>query len=138
MNLIKISFLFFLAAVSLATPLNGRTQSRDASDTQDKYIWKQASSGGYTYRYVTNDPRQTRFYTLSNGLTVMLSVNHKSRGLPYGSPQGPAAIPIPGIIPGWRTTWNISFSMAVACTCGDIPGRSTITTDGAGWRKYFP
>src|SRR5205085_9483853 len=36
-----------------------------------------ASSGGYTYRYVTNDPMQTRVYTLSNGLTVLLSANHK-------------------------------------------------------------
>ncbi|HZE83704.1 MAG TPA: pitrilysin family protein, partial [Puia sp.] len=44
---------------------------------QDKYVWKTASSAGYTYRYVTNDPMQTRLYTLSNGLTVLLSVNHK-------------------------------------------------------------
>ena len=41
------------------------------------YEWKQASSGGYTYRYVTNDPDRSRFYTLKNGLTVVLSATNK-------------------------------------------------------------
>ncbi|HEY8917084.1 MAG TPA: pitrilysin family protein, partial [Chitinophaga sp.] len=44
---------------------------------QDKYEWKEATAGGYTYRYVTDDPMQARFYTLKNGLTVILSVNKK-------------------------------------------------------------
>jgi predicted Zn-dependent peptidase len=44
---------------------------------QGKYEWKQASSGGYTYKYVTNDPMKARFYTLKNGLTVILSANQK-------------------------------------------------------------
>ena len=44
---------------------------------QKKYEWKQATSGGYTYKYVTNDPMNTRFYTLKNGLTVVLSPNKK-------------------------------------------------------------
>ncbi|MFC5412023.1 M16 family metallopeptidase [Larkinella bovis] len=39
--------------------------------------WKTATSNGYTYRYVTNDPMKTRFYTLRNGLMVILSVNKK-------------------------------------------------------------
>jgi len=39
--------------------------------------WKQATSGGYTYKYVTNDPTQSRFYTLKNGLTVILSPSKK-------------------------------------------------------------
>lgn len=42
---------------------------------QGKYEWKQATSGGYTYRYVTNDPVKARFYTLKNGLSVILSPN---------------------------------------------------------------
>src|ERR1700750_1650391 len=42
-----------------------------------KYEWKQATSNGYTYRYVTNDPSKTRFYTLKNGLTVILSATDK-------------------------------------------------------------
>jgi predicted Zn-dependent peptidase len=44
---------------------------------QGKYVWKTDSSAGYSYRDVTNDPLQTRVYTLSNGLTVLLSANHK-------------------------------------------------------------
>jgi secreted Zn-dependent insulinase-like peptidase len=44
---------------------------------QSKYQWKQATSGGYTYKYVTNDPMATRFYTLKNGLSVILSPNKK-------------------------------------------------------------
>lgn len=39
--------------------------------------WKQASSGGYSYKYVANDPTQSRFYTLKNGLTVILSPSKK-------------------------------------------------------------
>ncbi len=47
------------------------------SYSQKKHEWKQASSGGHTYKYVTNDPMETRFYTLKNGLTVILSPNKK-------------------------------------------------------------
>jgi predicted Zn-dependent peptidase len=42
-----------------------------------KFDWKQATSAGYTYRYVTNDPSKARFYTLKNGLTVILSPTNK-------------------------------------------------------------
>jgi predicted Zn-dependent peptidase len=42
-----------------------------------KYEWKQATSGGYTYKYVTNDPAAARYYTLKNGLTVILSPINK-------------------------------------------------------------
>lgn len=42
-----------------------------------KFQWKQATSGGYTYKYVSNDPMETRFYTLKNGLTVAFSPNKK-------------------------------------------------------------
>jgi len=41
------------------------------------YQWKTATSAGYTYKYVTNDPSKTRFYTLKNGLTVILSPNYQ-------------------------------------------------------------
>ena len=44
---------------------------------QEKHQWKGATSAGYTYRYITGDPMQARFYTLKNGLTVILSVNKK-------------------------------------------------------------
>lgn len=39
------------------------------------YEWTSDSKNGYTYKYVKNDPMQSRFYTLKNGLTVILSVN---------------------------------------------------------------
>ncbi len=41
------------------------------------YQWKEAKSNGYTYKYVTNDPTNARFYTLKNGLTVILSPTNK-------------------------------------------------------------
>ncbi len=44
---------------------------------QKKHEWKEATSGGYTYRYVSGDPLEARFYTLQNGLTVVTSVNKK-------------------------------------------------------------
>lgn len=44
---------------------------------QNQFGWKQATSNGYTYKYVTNDPAKARFYTLKNGLTVILSPTKK-------------------------------------------------------------
>lgn len=44
---------------------------------QKGYEWKQGSSGSYSYKYTTNDPTATRFYTLKNGLSVILSKNTK-------------------------------------------------------------
>jgi hypothetical protein len=32
-----------------------------SASAQKGYEWKQTSSGGYTYKYVTNDPMATRF-----------------------------------------------------------------------------
>jgi predicted Zn-dependent peptidase len=50
---------------------------------QDKYQWKTETSNGYTYKYVTNDPMKTRFYTLKNGLTVLLTQNQKEPRIAY-------------------------------------------------------
>ncbi|PZP52051.1 MAG: peptidase M16, partial [Pseudopedobacter saltans] len=44
---------------------------------QQKYQWKQATSAGYSYQYVTDDPLKARFYTLKNGLKVILTQNNK-------------------------------------------------------------
>ena len=44
---------------------------------QQSHEWKEASAAGYTYRYVANDPSQSRFYTLNNGLSVILSPDKK-------------------------------------------------------------
>jgi predicted Zn-dependent peptidase len=50
---------------------------------QTKYQWKSATAAGYTYKYVTNDPIQARFYTLKNGLTVILSRNTKEPNIEF-------------------------------------------------------
>jgi hypothetical protein len=44
---------------------------------QGKYEWKETTADGYKYKYVTGDPMQTRFYTLKNGMTVILSQDSK-------------------------------------------------------------
>ncbi|GGB14450.1 M16 family metallopeptidase [Puia dinghuensis] len=67
---------FFLLLLVGAITAPAKIDAQNAN-SNDKYVWKQATSGGYTYKYVTNDPLQTRLYTLSNGLTVLLSANHK-------------------------------------------------------------
>ena len=53
---------------------------------QKKYEWKQATSNGYAYKYVTNDPMNTRFYTLKNGLSVILSPNKKEPRIAFRVP----------------------------------------------------
>ncbi len=45
--------------------------------TAQQAEWKEGSGNGYKYRYVSNDPMKARFYTLENGLTVILSPNNK-------------------------------------------------------------
>ncbi|PUZ28259.1 peptidase M16 [Chitinophaga parva] len=68
MTLTKALLVCYLAASVQAVSAQVKPVSHE---------WKEASSGGYTYRYVTNDPQQARFYKLKNGLTVILSVNKK-------------------------------------------------------------
>jgi predicted Zn-dependent peptidase len=61
--------------ISLAVLLSAGTTY--GTFAQNKMEWKQATSGGYSYKYVANDPTQSRFYTLKNGLTVILSPSKK-------------------------------------------------------------
>lgn len=51
--------------------------SAGAMAQSSKFEWKEGTGGGYTYKYVTNDPSKARFYTLKNGLTVILSPTNK-------------------------------------------------------------
>ncbi len=44
---------------------------------QSQHEWQTDKGGGYKYKYVTGDPMKTRFYTLGNGLTVILSPTKK-------------------------------------------------------------
>lgn len=57
-----LSFVLFLFTISVFA---------------QNYEWKTSTSNGYTYKYVTNDPMKARFYTLKNGLTVILSPTKK-------------------------------------------------------------
>ena len=66
MNLKSISIMAFVFLSSITTFAQMK-----------KYDWKETNEGGYTYRYVTNDPTNSRFYTLKNGLTVILSPSKK-------------------------------------------------------------
>lgn len=61
-RLLSITFLTFLVNCS------------DTKPDLEKYVTKTAEEGGYSYEYVTNDPTNTRIYTLENGLKVYLSV----------------------------------------------------------------
>ncbi|MBK8144684.1 MAG: insulinase family protein [Bacteroidetes bacterium] len=42
------------------------------------YEWANAEAAGYSYKYVKNDPMESRFYSLKDGLTVILSVNKET------------------------------------------------------------
>ncbi|WP_029274797.1 M16 family metallopeptidase [Pedobacter borealis] len=50
---------------------------------QNKYNWKEVVTGKYKYRYVTNDVQNVRFYTLQNGLQVILHVDKKEPRVIY-------------------------------------------------------
>jgi predicted Zn-dependent peptidase len=62
-SIFVVSFVAFSAPITFAQVKN--------------YEWKESSEGGFTYKYVTNDPTQARFYTLKNGLSVILSPSKK-------------------------------------------------------------
>jgi predicted Zn-dependent peptidase len=55
--------------------------------SQSKFQWQSITSGGYTYKTIPADPLKARFYTLKNGLTVIMSVNKKE-------PRISCAIPV--------------------------------------------
>lgn len=68
-----ISFHNFKRIAAVATLMVGMSNGTFAQS--GKHEWKEASSAGYKYRYVTNDPTNARFYTLPNGMSVILSVD---------------------------------------------------------------
>lgn len=65
MTRVKLLFLFVFTLLLSSTI------------AQQKFEWKEVTENGYTYKYVTNDPLKARFYTLKNGLTVILSPTKK-------------------------------------------------------------
>ncbi|ALR30170.1 peptidase M16 [Chryseobacterium sp. IHB B 17019] len=65
----------FLKRITIATSIAAASYCGYAYG-QD-FQWKEATSNGYNYKYVTNDPTSARYYTLKNGLTVILSPTKK-------------------------------------------------------------
>ncbi|WP_027385244.1 M16 family metallopeptidase [Chryseobacterium gregarium] len=65
----------FLKRITLVTSIAAASYCGYAYG-QD-FQWKEAQSNGYTYKFVTNDPTSARYYTLKNGLTVILSPTKK-------------------------------------------------------------
>ncbi|MCS3529249.1 pitrilysin family protein [Chryseobacterium sp. JUb7] len=65
----------FLKKITIATSIAAASFVGNAYG--QNFQWKEAQSNGYTYKYVTNDPTSARYYTLKNGLTVILSPTNK-------------------------------------------------------------
>lgn len=65
-----------MAFLLLTACQNQKKESSEAK-AQDTYAWKTKTENGYTYKYVENDPSHARFYTLDNGLAVILSPSHE-------------------------------------------------------------
>lgn len=55
----------------------GSVDAGTNGQSTEKYDWQMKTSAGYSYKFIANDPTNSRFYTLKNGLTVILSVNKK-------------------------------------------------------------
>ena len=53
MKRLKISLLMTCLVAA------GFVQAKDKGD-EEKYQWKDGKSGGYSYKYVSNDPMQSR------------------------------------------------------------------------------
>src|SRR5699024_7214653 len=49
----------------------------EKTEKSTETAWKTKKSAGYEYKYVENDPSEARFYTLDNGLSVILSPSQK-------------------------------------------------------------
>lgn len=65
----------FLKRITIVTSIAAASFSGYAYG--QNFQWKEATSKGYPYKYVTNDPTSARYYTLKNGLTVILSPTTK-------------------------------------------------------------
>lgn len=63
-----------LSAVILSAFIGCRQQGDNQNAKQE---WKEGNSNGFNYKYVDGDPMRSRFYTLKNGLTVILSPNNR-------------------------------------------------------------
>ena len=79
------------------------------ANAQNKYEWKEATSAGYKYKYVTNDPTKTRFYTLKNGLTAISLRTIRLPVLEYELQYAQEATPTLPLTPDLPIISNICF-----------------------------
>jgi len=68
---------YFITSLAIAMALTFTAGAKEKQPTNEGHVWKEGKSGGYKYKYVSGDPMQARFYTLGNGLTVVLSPTNK-------------------------------------------------------------
>ncbi|AQX13381.1 peptidase M16 [Elizabethkingia meningoseptica] len=66
----------FFKKITIATTIAATFSNMYLAQNQ-QHDWQEASAAGYTYKYVSNDPTAARYYTLKNGLTVILSPTKK-------------------------------------------------------------
>lgn len=76
-SLTRIMTISCLSVMLMFVSCNQASDTDKTKDNEEDYAWKTDKSAGYEYKYVENDPSESRFYTLDNGLTVILSPSHK-------------------------------------------------------------
>lgn len=75
-----LSRILTLSCLSLAVffvSCKENTDKKETAKSDTEQTWKTKKSGDYEYKYVENDPSNARFYTLDNGLSVILSPSKK-------------------------------------------------------------
>lgn len=75
--MIRTLRLFAAATLSTVFLFSCTTAEKSKTDSKKEYTWKSNKSDGFEYKYIENDPSNTRFYVLDNGLTVILSPSNK-------------------------------------------------------------
>lgn len=70
---VRLAVALFSVVIAFTSCKENQQKTTKSTD----YTWKTKKSGDYEYKYVENDPADARFYTLDNGLTVILSPSRK-------------------------------------------------------------
>lgn len=78
-SITKFMMIAILPLLFLQTACNQNKSSKDTEKPTagKEHFWETKESAGYKYKTVKNDPSHARFYTLDNGLTVILSPSKK-------------------------------------------------------------
>lgn len=73
----RLASLALLIGFFVLVSCNEKDSKKSKDEDSDEFAWKTKESAGYEYKYVQNDPSNARFYTLDNGMTVILSPSKK-------------------------------------------------------------